>query len=385
MAEQFLKYGVKNGELVSVEDVVSGLACECRCPSCGTTLVARKGKIREHHFAHHGATDCTHGCESALHLMAKHILESRKKVFVPGESDRDTGETKHYSTVELESHEYASFIPDVLMRNEDQVLCVEILVTHAVDEEKEQRITKAKLPTIEIDLSSLVEDFDEKSVTDILLSGRETKWIYNPILDEQKKKQRQINEICDYFPAASLGRHAEWYNCPLHKRRVSLMYGADSCHECWYFNHRSSLSFSAGMPCNYRERDLLKLDFIDYRNIERKGGLIISIEVLAAGGWQRWIGTTGNVLALEQKRDNKGETVFELWRPEYKGMVIRNLRDGKERLINGSGGKMYTNQEGTIIGKYRNKDQYGRFYYPPKYYVVRDAEKPIWELELAFE
>ncbi len=42
MAEQFLKYGVKSGVPVSVEDVVSGLACECRCPSCGAALVARK-------------------------------------------------------------------------------------------------------------------------------------------------------------------------------------------------------------------------------------------------------------------------------------------------------------------------------------------------------
>lgn len=385
MAEQFLRYGVKNGVLVSVEDVVSGLACECICPSCGATLVARKGNIREHHFAHHGATDCTHGCESALHMMAKHILESRKEVFVPGETDRDKGEIRHFSTAELESREYMTFIPDVLMKNGADTLCVEVLVTHAVDEDKEQKITTAKLPTIEIDLGSMIEDFDEDSVTEALLSGRETKWIYNSILDEQKKKQRVIDEICDYLPSASSGYSSDWYYCLLHKRRVSLMQGSNSCHECWHFNYNSSQGFSTGMPCNYRERDLLKLNFADFRNVERKSGLIVSVEVLVEGEWQRWIGTTGSTLALEQRRENEGKTVFELWKPEYNSMVVRNLRDGKERLINGSDGKMYTNQKGFIIGKYRNKDQYGKYYYPPKDYVVWDAEKPVWELEVAFK
>ena len=57
------------------------------------------------------------------------------------------------------------------MKNGADTLCVEILVTHAVDENKEQKITAAKLPTIEIDLGSMIEDFDEDSVTEIFLSA----------------------------------------------------------------------------------------------------------------------------------------------------------------------------------------------------------------------
>ena len=40
-------FGVnKDGQLVSVEDVARGKACECCCPECGETLVARQGEVR---------------------------------------------------------------------------------------------------------------------------------------------------------------------------------------------------------------------------------------------------------------------------------------------------------------------------------------------------
>ncbi|KYC37180.1 hypothetical protein WA1_46990 [Scytonema hofmannii PCC 7110] len=48
----WLKYGVdKNGALVSIEDVPKGKT-PLQCPYCGTSLTAKKGKIKEHHFAH---------------------------------------------------------------------------------------------------------------------------------------------------------------------------------------------------------------------------------------------------------------------------------------------------------------------------------------------
>ncbi len=48
----WLNYGVdKSGVLVYIEDVCSGKS-RLRCPYCGGALTAKKGKKKEHHFAH---------------------------------------------------------------------------------------------------------------------------------------------------------------------------------------------------------------------------------------------------------------------------------------------------------------------------------------------
>lgn len=48
----WLRYDVDaENKLVEVENVPSGRT-NLRCPYCASTLIAKKGKIKEHHFAH---------------------------------------------------------------------------------------------------------------------------------------------------------------------------------------------------------------------------------------------------------------------------------------------------------------------------------------------
>ena len=52
----WLNYGVDAGnKLISIEDVASGRT-NLICPYCGKILIAKKGRIKEHHFAHDGET-----------------------------------------------------------------------------------------------------------------------------------------------------------------------------------------------------------------------------------------------------------------------------------------------------------------------------------------
>ena len=69
-----LDFGLDHtGRMRGIDEVEQGLACDCECPECGSPLVARKGAVRVHHFAHRGAS-CATGAESALHRMAKQIV-----------------------------------------------------------------------------------------------------------------------------------------------------------------------------------------------------------------------------------------------------------------------------------------------------------------------
>ena len=71
-----IPYALRNGQLVHVDGVESGAACGCVCPGlkCGAPMVARKGTVRRHHFAHATGKGCG---ESAMHRVAKFLLTDR--------------------------------------------------------------------------------------------------------------------------------------------------------------------------------------------------------------------------------------------------------------------------------------------------------------------
>ena len=71
------------GEPAHISEVESGLKCACTCPVCDGALIARQGKIKEHHFAHASGVECRHAAETALHVAAKDILAKRKEIVLP--------------------------------------------------------------------------------------------------------------------------------------------------------------------------------------------------------------------------------------------------------------------------------------------------------------
>ena len=84
MAELKLTYGKnQDGRLVHVDDVPSGLACDCTCPECGAQLIARKGEKRQNHFAHANGADCAGARMTALHMLAQQIIQEEKRIRKP--------------------------------------------------------------------------------------------------------------------------------------------------------------------------------------------------------------------------------------------------------------------------------------------------------------
>ena len=71
-----------NGETTHISEAENGLKCACICPTCGGALIAKQGKVVEHHFAHASGDECQHAVETA-HLAAKEILAVRKELVLP--------------------------------------------------------------------------------------------------------------------------------------------------------------------------------------------------------------------------------------------------------------------------------------------------------------
>ncbi|MFB0920463.1 MAG: hypothetical protein QMB62_06225 [Oscillospiraceae bacterium] len=73
----------ESGEVLSIDQVPSGLTCNCVCAACGVALEARKGTQRIHHFAHVSNYECLYSNEVSLYMIAVDFLKDEKKNILP--------------------------------------------------------------------------------------------------------------------------------------------------------------------------------------------------------------------------------------------------------------------------------------------------------------
>lgn len=56
--EKSLLYAKLDNRWVHISEVETGLQCNCKCPECNEQLIAKKGNIKKHHFAHMKFSTC---------------------------------------------------------------------------------------------------------------------------------------------------------------------------------------------------------------------------------------------------------------------------------------------------------------------------------------
>ncbi len=206
----------KSGRICSVEEVARGLACDCVCPACGESVIARQGEVREWHFAHSSGADCPGSGESALHLAAKQVLLDSKGMMLPGQhvqkeavlldGRRGTGDSiRHDAWIDLPDIEAEKrigvFRPDIAALVGHTLLAVEIAVTHFVDEEKRQLIVEHHIPAIEIDLAQFErKTWTWESLTEVVIDGVERKsWLYqmDQTILEQEAYEKAVHDALE--------------------------------------------------------------------------------------------------------------------------------------------------------------------------------------------
>ena len=186
-------YGLKEGKIVSIEQVESGLKCDCYCPACDGRLIARKGLEKQQHFAHYDSEDCGKGTETIIHKLAKEIISKSKTFKTPALKLRNSDITIYeeaeipIDNVKLE-YRLDDIIPDIIIESKGKELLVEITVTHMLCFPKTRTIEEKGFATIEIfakDLyTRLYNDGDlflnDNAFQEEIISGTRYKhWIYN--------------------------------------------------------------------------------------------------------------------------------------------------------------------------------------------------------------
>jgi hypothetical protein len=178
MSEIKIPFGrAADGRMVSVDAVPRGLDCNCVCASCGARLVARKGEVNQHHFAHHIETEnCVAARESSIHKFAKQVICEALELRLP--DNLDLGPIQN-----AKSEQWLDGIrPDVLVEY-DEPVAIEIFVTNSVDSDKLKKITLRKLATLEIDLSSY-RNVDKTGTEwrDLVLRTAPRFWLFQPTI-----------------------------------------------------------------------------------------------------------------------------------------------------------------------------------------------------------
>jgi competence protein CoiA len=229
----------KGGEICFVEDVARGMACECYCPDCKESVVARQGEIRGWHFAHASGSECIGSGETALHLAAKQIIINEKGIMVPEVSvavehklpDGRLGlgtVTRpemwiDFLKVDTEIN-FGEIRPDVVAYLNDGLMFIEIAVTHYIDEQKAAAINNLSVPTLEIDLSELINTrLDWESLKALLIDALYNKIWISPLgqtLLEAEAMQLAIND--------ALSKNIQTQNLGNRKKPVKYKYSINS-------------------------------------------------------------------------------------------------------------------------------------------------------------
>ena len=264
-----LIYALKDGNIVSIDDVPSGKECGCVCPACGDELIARKGQKRMHHFAHRSNEDCEYGYESSLHLAAKTILSRSEKMVIPPVYVEfpQSGKPKELISkergipiddVKLEKR-FDDIIPDIVVDSGDEHFFIEIYVTHPIDDEKLKKLKEKKISTIEIDLSKIKRDISVEELSDILLKSSDRKsWKYHAV--SEKWYQRFV-DFSDELPLTRLGAGTYVDRCPLGVPGLNRTYYANVRDECMRCEYCISYSRGKNLLCSGRERISTIADF----------------------------------------------------------------------------------------------------------------------------
>ncbi|NJX14642.1 competence protein CoiA family protein [Tamlana crocina] len=197
-----LIYGLQNGKLVTIDDVQSGLSCGCVCPNCKSKLIAKKGNIREHHFAHINNNDCFWRGESLIHLKSKEIISNSRTIKLPKLIWSYNPEILIFDEVTITidkvtlERKVNDFIPDIIIESKGRKLLIEIIYSHGVNNIKYRKIRKTDIPAIGINVKDIVNSlFKEKDYffnsnkfkTELINSAKYKFWIYNPELIKLRK------------------------------------------------------------------------------------------------------------------------------------------------------------------------------------------------------
>lgn len=187
-------YAIKNGVTVSIKDVTSGLECGCFCPACLSPLIAKKGEVRAHHFAHHKNKDCGYDYLGSLYLLAEKILKNIKSIYIPDINIYDNGRfvrnLKKGCQLAVDKVERKDGKKTELIVYYNRIpLQIKLLKSTRTISSLKKKMAEIKQAMIAIDISEIDEWESEVQLKNLLTNSTDKKiWIYSPKAAKEEEK-----------------------------------------------------------------------------------------------------------------------------------------------------------------------------------------------------
>jgi len=193
-------YGLKDGQLVFVDDVENGLNCGCVCPTCKCDLVAKQGDIREHHFAHrHDDKSCLH-IRDTYFRRAVEILEKNRYIELPPFGEIGSKKAKIINIWEERIVNSPNYLPDIVVETEDGM---EIHIRYSRIKNRGTISFNGEIVCLELNAEKIkLEDLENF----LLKSDEHKEWISNPIYKKilYEKALRKREEYQKRYEAQQL-------------------------------------------------------------------------------------------------------------------------------------------------------------------------------------
>ncbi|MGZ8222924.1 MAG: competence protein CoiA family protein [Methylobacter sp.] len=247
-----LCYGILDGEIIHISEVKSGILHNCLCPKCRSILIAKKGDIRKHHFAHYNYEDCQGAQETALHLLAKEIIFQEKCVCLPIRQNDELSNLKVFENVNLEVRELG-LVFDAVGYGVEEQLAIEIKVTHEIDDRKREIVLNHGIQMIEIDLKDYLSgQMNKDEIKDAIINTAPRYWI-SQLQTTNQEQQEEINMINKAYVAGFklASGYSRKNNCNFESNKIYILQQVEN---------KSSTNYQISACGGY---EILQLDVLD--------------------------------------------------------------------------------------------------------------------------
>ena len=184
-----LPFALCNGVRIHISEVPGGRNSDCVCPCCREPLIAKKGRIKRHHFAHDPGSQCN--LESVLHWFGKNLihegiekaLNERRPLPLRWQcaqcGDEHSRNLLKKAAFVLLEPDLGGARPDLLLLDQknNPVAAIELIVTHRPEQPTLEFYEKSRIAVVQITLDGYdaldaLNDLKELSASSVSLCTR---------------------------------------------------------------------------------------------------------------------------------------------------------------------------------------------------------------------
>jgi hypothetical protein len=191
-----------SGHFIHIDQVTG--AGSWRCPACGSHVIAKRGDVKAHHFAHKAETSCS--SESVIHALAKSIIveaaQNKEAIWLPSLN----GQVSLEHTPEEKWSVYLSKViktiysakPEVslesirfdVLTSVDHIgyLAVEIAVHNRKSDNDIDGIQKTGKACVEIYLDDIEWNITYEALKAKVLEKADRAWLFHPAVEKAKQE-----------------------------------------------------------------------------------------------------------------------------------------------------------------------------------------------------